>query len=290
MKITPLPRERDLFNIFGSTLSGGEVPVWSNASNTWVPGTAGVTDHGALTGLADDDHSAYLKKIEGGQDTISAHGNMGATETFDPTAGNVHTATANAACTVTLSAPVGSGAATLELYVTQDGTGGWDLTWPGSVVWPGGVDPVPDTTASTLTRYVLETLDGGTTWYGVMVGAGGTAATTVTDETTWGISPAVGTDTEYARQDHTHGSPAEPVTAPGSDHEHIDNLAFSGDGSTTAFELPAAPFDAYSVAAFVSGVRTGVTLSGGLLTTMTFASPPGSGTDNINVDLAAAVA
>lgn len=40
-------------------------------------------------------------------------------------------------------------------------------------------------------------------------GAGsGTAATTVEDETTWGITPAVGTDTEYARQDHTHGSPA----------------------------------------------------------------------------------
>ncbi len=36
---------------------------------------------------------------------------------------------------------------------------------------------------------------------------GGTPATTVTDETTFGITPAVGTDTEYARQDHTHGSP-----------------------------------------------------------------------------------
>ncbi len=38
-------------------------------------------------------------------------------------------------------------------------------------------------------------------------GGSGTPATTVTDETTFGITPAVGTDTEYARQDHTHGSP-----------------------------------------------------------------------------------
>ncbi len=40
---------------------------------------------------------------------------------------------------------------------------------------------------------------------------GGTPATTVTDETTFGITPAVGTDTEYARQDHTHGSPDAPT-------------------------------------------------------------------------------
>lgn len=39
----------------------------------------------------------------------------------------------------------------------------------------------------------------------------GTPATTVTDETTYGIAPAVGVDTEYARQDHTHGSPAAPT-------------------------------------------------------------------------------
>lgn len=42
---------------------------------------------------------------------------------------------------------------------------------------------------------------------------GGTPATTVTDETGYGIAPAVGTDTEYARQDHTHGSPAAPTAA-----------------------------------------------------------------------------
>jgi hypothetical protein len=41
---------------------------------------------------------------------------------------------------------------------------------------------------------------------------GGTPATTVTDETTYGITPDVGTDTEYARQDHTHGSPPDPAT------------------------------------------------------------------------------
>jgi hypothetical protein len=41
-------------------------------------------------------------------------------------------------------------------------------------------------------------------------GAGGTPASTVTDETTYGITPAVGIGTAYARDDHTHGSPTEP--------------------------------------------------------------------------------
>lgn len=40
--------------------------------------------------------------------------------------------------------------------------------------------------------------------------ASATAAATVTNETTWGISPAVGTATTYAREDHTHGSPTAP--------------------------------------------------------------------------------
>lgn len=172
MKITPAPTNPTALASLatGTTLADGDVLVWDSTTGTFVPG-AEITDHGALTGLADDDHSFYTKKIEGGQDTISAHGAMGATETFDPTAGNVHTGTLNADCTFTLSAPVGSGAATLELYITQDGTGGWDITWPGSVVWPGGSMPTIDTAAGTLTRYILETLDGGTTWYAVVVGA-----------------------------------------------------------------------------------------------------------------------
>lgn len=46
---------------------------------------------------------------------------------------------------------------------------------------------------------------------GTVVGAL-TPASAVEDETTWGIAPAVGTDLEYARQDHTHGTPDEPVS------------------------------------------------------------------------------
>jgi len=38
----------------------------------------------------------------------------------------------------------------------------------------------------------------------------GTPAATVTNETTWGINPTAGVATAYAREDHTHGTPAQP--------------------------------------------------------------------------------
>lgn len=89
---------------------------------------------------------------------------------------------------------------------------------------------------------------------------------------------------------HNHTAATLPAVSSGVDHQHIGDIQFSGDGSTTAFELPAAPFDAYSVQAYVAGVRLDVVLSGTLLTTMTFGSAPASGTNNILVDLIAVAA
>lgn len=45
-------------------------------------------------------------------------------------------------------------------------------------------------------------------------GGGGTPATTVVTEQSFGQSSAVGTSTDYARADHTHGTPAAPSAAP----------------------------------------------------------------------------
>lgn len=44
-------------------------------------------------------------------------------------------------------------------------------------------------------------------------GEGGTPANTVVAATSFGAASAVGTGTDYAREDHTHGTPADPVTA-----------------------------------------------------------------------------
>jgi hypothetical protein len=39
-----------------------------------------------------------------------------------------------------------------------------------------------------------------------------TPASTVSDETTWGVAKAVGSSANYAREDHTHGTQATPAT------------------------------------------------------------------------------
>jgi len=57
-------------------------------------------------------------------------------------------------------------------------------------------------------------------------GGGGTPATTVVSETSFGQSPAVGTSTDYARGDHTHGTPAVPT------HSALSSLAWTSSGHT----------------------------------------------------------
>lgn len=96
----------------------------------------------------------------------------GAAETVDVSVARTYDLTLDADCTLTLSGAVTAEAHFVTIIARQDGFGGWDLTWPGSVAWPGGVTPVPDTTASTATVYTLFTLDGGTAWFGFMSGAG----------------------------------------------------------------------------------------------------------------------
>jgi hypothetical protein len=118
----------------------------------------------------------YALAIEGGQETINAHGTLGTTETCDPTLGNIHTGTLNADCTITMSAPVGSGGATIEWWLTEDGTGGWVPTFAatgGTFTWDGAT-PTFTTTASTTFRVILERIPGTSNdWVGDLVGGGG---------------------------------------------------------------------------------------------------------------------
>lgn len=157
----------------GVVVGGGNAVLNTGQHAIDGPEHTGQLDHGALAGLADDDHAAYALVNEGGLEMLHAHGNAGATETIDPTLGNYHTLTLDADCTLTLGAPSESSVLSrIEIWATQDGTGGRDLTWPGSVTWIGGT-PAPDTTGGTTTGYVLWTTNGGGAWVGVMVGAGG---------------------------------------------------------------------------------------------------------------------
>ncbi len=57
-------------------------------------------------------------------------------------------------------------------------------------------------------------------------GGGGTPASSVVSETTYGQQPVVGTSTDYARGDHSHGTPAVPA------HSSTTGLAWASSGHT----------------------------------------------------------
>lgn len=120
-----------------------------------------------------------------------------------------------------------------RLWIETDGT--HTVTWPVTVVWQ---DSAPDLSVAGLYFVDFLTFDGGTNLYGVFGGSGSGVdpATTVEDETMFGIAPAVGTDLEYARQDHTHGTPDTDAVKDAGRWEHAvitgsppDDLYADGD-------------------------------------------------------------
>jgi hypothetical protein len=105
----------------------------------------------------------------------TAHGNTGSTETFDALTG-WHSATLDAATvTATFTGATSGLVAAMVLELAQDGTGGRLVSWPGSVVWPGGVAPTLSTAAGAVDILTFFSRDGGTTWYGFMAGGSGSA-------------------------------------------------------------------------------------------------------------------
>ena len=61
---------------------------------------------------------------------------------------------------------------------------------------------------------------------GASGGGGGTPSTTVVSETTPGLQPVVGVSTDYARGDHSHGSPPVPA------HTALSALSWASAGHT----------------------------------------------------------
>lgn len=67
-QVTPrMSQLRDATALAAAT--GGQVPTWDDDAGEWIPtsggGSGGVTDHGLLSGLADDDHAQYLTAARG---------------------------------------------------------------------------------------------------------------------------------------------------------------------------------------------------------------------------------
>ena len=65
-----------------------------------------------------------------------------------------------------VNAPASGRAGAATLILRQDATGGRTLTWPSSVLWPGGVPPTVTAAANAIDVYAIVTRDEGTTWFG----------------------------------------------------------------------------------------------------------------------------
>ena len=98
------------------------------------------------------------------------------------------------------------------------------------------LDDIPDVNTTGVADGDALTYDSGTsTWVAAAVAGGtGSPSSSVTDETTWGITPAAGTASAYSRGDHTHGSPADPGSGGGA-LTYIGSTALGSDGTTISY-------------------------------------------------------
>ena len=137
--------------------------VFPSAISGTITASMGITTLGALSALTvgnitltgnsitsdgyTDIESVRFNSGVIGFPSETAHGNSGSTHTIDWNAGQHQSITLTATCTLTFTAPtLGPGSFTLK--VTEDGTGGWALVYPGTVRAPGGVVPAITTTAN----------------------------------------------------------------------------------------------------------------------------------------------
>jgi hypothetical protein len=104
-------------------------------------------------------------------ETLQALGNTGASKTIS-TSGSYVTGTLTANCTFTFPSPTNGTPYNFALELTQDGTGGRTVTWPASVKWPSASVPSLSTAAGAVDLLAFTSHDGGTTWYGVLIGTG----------------------------------------------------------------------------------------------------------------------
>ena len=127
-----------------------------------------VTVQGAISGGDQEYSRPKFKDIS----EARVQANTGTAYEIDLEAANVFELTLTDDCTFTFSNPPASGTAgSFMAVLKQDGTGSRTATWPSSVYWPDGSAPTLTTTATTgVDIFAFMTVDGGTTWWGVISG------------------------------------------------------------------------------------------------------------------------
>lgn len=149
--------------VSGTTLSASDLPpdgyaaTYVNVSGDAMSGALNMQDHVI--------QSPELKDYSVTHSTVSS--TAGAV-TFDFSVSNSFDITLTENVTsITLSNPPASGKyGEIVIEIIQDATGGWTVTWPVNVKWPGGTPPTITAAANSIDAIMLSTINGGTTWRG----------------------------------------------------------------------------------------------------------------------------
>lgn len=124
-----------------------------------------------LGGTADAPTVPIAARVTGGgAETVSTNATATGAVTLNLANGNVFNLTLTGNVTFTFSGATSGKACSFAAYIKQDTTGSRTVTWPASVKWAGGTAPTLSTAASSVDIVVFESLDGGTNWYGSLVG------------------------------------------------------------------------------------------------------------------------
>lgn len=152
---------------------GGNRTV-SGAEDVFFSGLAANQYFGYDTGTSKWINTGLTGKVAlatgGGSETVSTNATATGAVTLNLTNGNVFNVTTTGNVTFTFSGATSGRACSFALYLRQDGTGNRTVTWPGSVRWSGGA-PTRTATASAIDIFVFESIDGGSNWFGSLVGA-----------------------------------------------------------------------------------------------------------------------
>ena len=126
---------------------------------------------GDLAGTADAPTVVNMAKASlGGQETVFTDTSNTGAVTLNLSSGNVFNLTLTGNVTFTFSGATSGKACSFTIYLRQDATGSRIVTWPGSVNWSGAASPALSTAANSVDIVVFESIDGGTNWFGSLVG------------------------------------------------------------------------------------------------------------------------